>query len=218
MSCLILVIGTLFAFLTICKDVWSNSERRRIDISQSARIKENTRKCAPVAKSLPSATTEVLFIQTGGTIDKGYPRMKLGYAFEIGDPAVEFILDNVNHLIRPTITSACKKDSTELTDLDRKDILRLCTKSNHDRILITHGTDTMIETGKYLQKNLSGKTIVLTGSMRPEKFKDSDAPFNVGFAIGCLQCVPEGVYICMNAQCTLADQIVRGDDGFFHRK
>ena len=51
-----------------------------------------------------------------------------------------------------------------------------------------------------------------------KKFKDSDAPFNVGFAIGCLQCVPEGVYICMNAQCTLADQIVRGDDGFFHRK
>jgi L-asparaginase len=142
---------------------------------------------------------EILFLQTGGTIDKDYPRTTQGYAFEITTPAVERMLPRVNPAFTYTIQTVLRKDSQEITDVDRQNIVDACTASQIDKIIITHGTDTMIETAAALGQ-VPNKTIVLTGSMRPEKFSDSDAPFNIGAAIGALNILPPGVYLCMNGR------------------
>jgi len=142
---------------------------------------------------------KILFIQTGGTIDKDYPKTTLGYAFEITDPAVNRILPEVNPTFEYEVVSACKKDSTELTDEDRKEIHKICAENSADKIVITHGTDTMIETAETLS-DIKDKTIVITGSMRPEKFSNTDADFNVGMAVAATQTLAAGVYIAMHGQ------------------
>ncbi|HOT87986.1 MAG TPA: asparaginase domain-containing protein [Bacteroidales bacterium] len=140
---------------------------------------------------------DILFIQTGGTIDKDYPRFVKGYAFEISESAVERIIKKINPLFRYQIISYIKKDSLDITIKDRKGLLDLCQQEKIKKIIITHGTDTMIETAKSLQK-IKNKTIILTGAFLPEKFKDSDAEFNLGCAIGAICHASEGVYIAMN--------------------
>jgi L-asparaginase len=144
----------------------------------------------------------ITFIQTGGTIDKDYPRSTMGYAFEIADAATERIIADVSHVplgIDVDFQTACRKDSTELTREDRETIANLCNNVPSDKIVITHGTDTMIETANFLSADtrLSGKTVVLTGSMRPQRFRESDAPFNVGIAVGAVQVLPPGCYVAM---------------------
>jgi L-asparaginase len=140
---------------------------------------------------------KILFIQTGGTIDKDYPKTTLGYAFEITDSAVSRILPEANPSFEYEIASVCKKDSTELTSEDRDNILKLCIENTADKIIITHGTDTMIETAEILSE-IKNKTIVITGAMRPEKFSNTDADFNIGLAAGGVQSLPFGVYIAMH--------------------
>ncbi len=142
---------------------------------------------------------KILFIQTGGTIDKDYPRTTKGYAFEITTPAVERILPRVNPTFEYQVITVLRKDSQEITDDDRQKIVDACAASQIDKIVITHGTDTMIETAAALA-TIPNKTIVITGSMRPEKFSDSDAPFNIGAAIGALNVLAPGVYITMNGR------------------
>lgn len=141
----------------------------------------------------------ILFIQTGGTIDKDYPQIRKSYSFEIAGPAVERILRRVNPNIRYGIVSLMKKDSLDITDGDRKKIVRYCRTARAKRIIITHGTDTMVQTARALGA-IRNKIIILTGAMRPEKFTDSDAMFNVGSAVGAMSCLPAGVYIAMNAR------------------
>lgn len=141
----------------------------------------------------------ILFIQTGGTIDKDYPQIRKSYSFEIAGPAVERILHRVQPNIRYSIVSLLKKDSLDITDRDRKSIARYCQRARAKRIIITHGTDTMTKTAKEL-RTIRNKTIVLTGAMRPEKFTDSDAMFNVGSAVGAMSGLSPGVYIAMNAR------------------
>lgn len=141
----------------------------------------------------------ILFIQTGGTIDKDYPQIQKSYSFEIAGPAVGRILHRVHPNIRYSVVSLLKKDSLDLTDKDRRSIARFCQRTRAKRIIITHGTDTMTKTAKELQ-TIRNKIIILTGAMRPEKFTDSDAMFNVGSAVGAMSCLPEGVYIAMNAR------------------
>lgn len=142
---------------------------------------------------------KVLLIQTGGTIDKDYPRVIKGYAFEIGKPAVERILEKINPNFTFEIAPLLQKDSTEITKKDREKIFQYCKDSEAKKILITHGTDTMIETAEKLS-SISGKVIVITGAMRPEMFSNSDAMFNVGSAMGALNVIEEGVYIAMNGR------------------
>ncbi len=142
---------------------------------------------------------KVLFIQTGGTIDKDYPRLTEGYAFEISEPAVRRILAKVSPYFEYEVVSALKKDSQEITAADRKKLYNICKTAKAAKIIITHGTDTMIKTGKALA-SIKGKTIVLTGAMRPEMFSNSDASFNVGLALGALGSAPNGVYIAMNGR------------------
>jgi L-asparaginase len=150
----------------------------------------------------------LLFIQTGGTIDKDYPRATKGWAFEISDPAVERILERIKPSFKYKIVSLLKKDSQEITDEDRELILKTCLQEEADRIVITHGTDTMIETAHKLAI-IKDKTIVLTGSMKPERFKDNDADFNVGTAIGAVESLPNGVYVAMHGRVLPYDKTLR---------
>jgi len=119
-------------------------------------------------------TMKITFIQTGGTIDKDYPKGIEGYAFEISEPAVKRILKNLNPTFEYEVLSICKKDSMDITEEDREIIYRACKEQENDKIIITHGTDTIIETAIKLS-DINDKVIILTGSMKPEKFSDSDA-------------------------------------------
>ena len=151
---------------------------------------------------------KILFIQTGGTIDKDYPKTMKGYAFEISEPAVKRILEKVNPSFDYEVLSVLKKDSLDITNDDRKNIFEACENSKLDKIIITHGTDTMIETAKILS-SIKGKTIVITGAVRPERFTNSDASFNIGLAIGALQTSKEGVYIAMHGKVYAWDKVKR---------
>jgi len=142
---------------------------------------------------------KILFIQTGGTIDKAYPKSNLGYAFEIDDPASEKVLKRAQVNIDYKTFSLFRKDSTEITSEDRLKLKNFIKDTSYDRIVITHGSDTLIETAQFLE-NLSNKTIVLTAAFLPETFKDSDADFNLGMAVAAVQGLEEGVYITMNGQ------------------
>lgn len=139
----------------------------------------------------------ILIIQCGGTIDKDYPRTHKGYAFEIGEPAVKRVLSRVFPQFEFQIEPLLRKDSQEITAADRELLKETILASEADKILITHGTDTMIETGAFLQ-NIPDRTIVITGAFLPEKFKDSDADFNLGGATAALQLLEKGTFIVMN--------------------
>lgn len=141
----------------------------------------------------------ITFIQTGGTIDKDYPRGETnhGYEFAITDAAVKGMLPYCHAMFTYDIVEATKKDSLDLTDEDRILILKTVQNSHTNHIVITHGTDTMVKTAETLHKGVEGKTIVLTGAMLPEKFVNSDARFNVGMAVAATQSLPSGVYIAL---------------------
>lgn len=134
---------------------------------------------------------------TGGTIDKIYFDQKSQY--EVGDPQAGGLLQRANVCVDFEVVSILRKDSLDLTDEDRQVILRAVAATPVERIVITHGTDTMIETANVLG-NVAGKTIVLTGSMYPARFHDSDAVFNMGSAVIAAQLLDPGVYIAMNGR------------------
>ena len=161
---------------------------------------------------------QILFIQTGGTIDKDYPKTTKGYGFEITEPAVKRILQKIKTENNFEIITFIKKDSQDITNNDRLKLTELCKKTKYDKIIITHGTDTMIETASKLSV-IKNKKIILTGALIPEKFKDSDADFNVGCAIGAIEYVPLGVYIAMNGMVFKHDEVKRNlKTGQFIRK
>ncbi len=137
------------------------------------------------------------FFTTGGTIDKVYFDAKSEYA--VGPPQVRELLQEANAGFEYEIESILAKDSLDMTDADRELIRRRIVDESCTRIVVTHGTDTMIETGKALA-GIPGKTIVLTGSMQPARFRVTDAAFNVGCAVAAVQTLPPGVYIVMNGQ------------------
>lgn len=139
----------------------------------------------------------MLILTTGGTIDKVY--FDSASEFEVGDPTVPHIFEDVGADIDYELISLFRKDSLELSDNDRAKIRQTCEESGHRQILITHGTDTMAQTAEELQ-GLPGKIIVLTGAMAPARFRITDAIFNVGAAVGALQSLTEGVYLAMNGR------------------
>ncbi len=154
---------------------------------------------------------KITFIQTGGTIDKDYPRKTGGYAFEITKPAVKRILELLGPTIEYEIVPLLQKDSLELTENDRKVVSQACIRSENQGIIITHGTDSMIETAQYLVSDpgLVNKTIFLTGATKPERFKGSDAQFNIGCAIGAMEFTGPGVFIDMNGLVIPAEKAIR---------
>jgi L-asparaginase len=159
---------------------------------------------------------KISIIQTGGTIDKDYPKKTKGYAFEISDPSIERILKKIKTGFSYEIISAFKKDSLDVTDEDRNYLMKICSESPDNKIIITHGTDTIIDTAIFLSK-IKNKTIILTGSLLPERFKDSDAEFNIGVAIGAINVLGTGVYIAMNGIVIPAEKCTRDyETGEFH--
>lgn len=157
---------------------------------------------------------KILFIQTGGTIDKDYEKGRKAYLFEITDPAIGRILKRANPNFTYEVATLTKKDSLDLTDQDRKKIYNYCAKSKEERIIITHGTDTMNLTAKMLS-GITDKTIVFTGASRPERFRDSDADFNLGGAIAAVQTLPHGVYIVMSGRVYPWNKFTKSKDGQF---
>ncbi len=154
---------------------------------------------------------KITFVQTGGTIDKDYPKTTGGWAFEIDEPAVGRILEKLNPSFDFEIITAFKKDSLMITEDDRKRLFQMINEIKNDKIIITHGTDTMIETASFLSE-IHTKTIVLTGSMKPERFYDSDASINLGVAIGAMNVLEKGVYIAMHGIVQRHDKINRDLD------
>jgi L-asparaginase len=134
---------------------------------------------------------------TGGSLDKGYSTRES--SFVVLGPQIGQILEEANLTLQYDVESLLRKDSLEITDQDRDRIVERVKAEEANLILITHGTDTMAETGKSLL-GIQGKTIVLTGAMQPASFKHTDAPFNIGFALAALQTLPEGVYLAMNGR------------------
>ncbi|MBN2419405.1 MAG: asparaginase [Deltaproteobacteria bacterium] len=133
----------------------------------------------------------------GGTIDKIYFDAKNTY--QVGQPNVAAVLKDLRLGFDYTIESLLKKDSLDLTDDDRRKIHDAISNHNTDKIIVTHGTDTMVDTAKVLS-DIKDKTIVLTGALEPALFRTSDAVFNIGFAIAAVQILSRGVYICMNGR------------------
>lgn len=143
---------------------------------------------------------EILFLQTGGTIDKDYlpEGDNHGYAFTIEEPAYIPILERADVSFTVAKHSTMKKDSLDITETDRKQLAYDVYNSAFKRVVITHGTDTIGQTARFLaEAGASMKTIVLTGAMRPEKFARSDADFNLGLAVGAVQALPSGVYVAL---------------------
>ncbi len=134
---------------------------------------------------------------TGGTIDKVYFDALSEY--KIGATALPDMLAENNVFVAHRVTQLMRKDSLELTDADRAAIHDAVAASDADKILVTHGTDTMVQTAQILS-DIAAKTIVLTGAMQPASLRNSDAEFNVGFALAATQTLPHGVYIAMNGE------------------
>lgn len=134
---------------------------------------------------------------TGGTIDKVYFDARSDY--EVGAPEIGRILESVGVTVPYAIETLMRKDSIDLTDDDRTAILEAVRGADATRVLITHGTDTIVETGRVLLQ-LTNKTVVLVGSLSPSRFKGSDAEFNIGFALAAASTLPAGVYVAMNGR------------------
>ncbi|WP_299776568.1 asparaginase domain-containing protein [uncultured Formosa sp.] len=152
---------------------------------------------------------KLIFIQTGGTIDKEYPHTTKGWAFEFGAPATIRILEKLNPSFKYEIVTACQKDSLEITDDDRTNLAKLINKYPERKFIVTHGTDTMIETAKFLEAHVKNKLIVITGAMLPERFYTSDAPIQLGTAIATANLIDTGVYIAMHGIVKRASDINR---------
>ena len=159
---------------------------------------------------------KVAILATGGTFDKVY--FDANSEYSIGDPCITAILDegNVNSDYR--IQSILKKDSLDITSKERQIIKNSVEECAEERIIIIHGTDTMVETAKSLE-DIKDKTIVLTGAMQPARFKKTDAIFNSGFALAAAQILEYGVYITMNGMVFHSDNVRKNIDlGKFETK
>lgn len=173
----------------------------------------------------------IRIIAAGGTIDAKDYDFAMGRVVAFGDPAVEkiFASGRVRTVFtkteRPVDENADilvleQKDSLDMTEDDRLRILLLCLLDSRERILITHGTDTMVNTGLLLQKHVEGKTIVLTGAMRPNTAVETDAPFNVGGALVACQTLPHGVYVVMQGRVFPVNQVRKirvNGSGYFQK-
>jgi len=142
---------------------------------------------------------------TGGTFDKTYDEIHGRLSF--GDTHVPEMLTLGRSRVELTVETLMMIDSLEMTDIERERIVARCAECLERRIVVTHGTDTMVETARAVAESISNKTIVLTGAMIPYAFGSSDGLFNLGSALSFAQVLPPGVYIAMNGQCFLWDRV-----------
>lgn len=134
---------------------------------------------------------------TGGTIDKIYH--DANSEFTVGDSLLPELLEEANVTVPWRLTGLLRKDSLEMTDADRRQVRDAVEACPEQRIIITHGTDTMTSTAQALS-DIAGKTIVLFGAMQPARMRRSDAVFNLGFAVAAVGLLSPGVYVAMNGE------------------
>jgi L-asparaginase len=158
----------------------------------------------------------ITVLTTGGTIDKQYFDALSQY--QITDTMVARLLAVARVTLPYEIVEVLRKDSLELNDEDRARLVAATRAARHERIVITHGTDTMTTSAAALAQ-VPGKTIVLVGALTPARFAESDASFNLGLAFAAAQLAPPGVYITMNGTVFPAAEVVkdREQGAFVHR-
>jgi len=137
-------------------------------------------------------------IVTGGTFDKEYDELTGRLFFRRSHVPEMLALGRCR--LPVTVQTLLMIDSLDMTRRDRERILRAAKRAPEKRLVITHGTDTMVETARLLGQTLRGKTVVLTGAMVPYKFGSSDGLFNLGSALSFAQVLPEGIYVAMNGR------------------
>ena len=147
---------------------------------------------------------------TGGTFDKEYNELNGSLYFK--ETHLYEMLDLGRSKLKLSIDSLMMKDSLDFEEADRELIAKACADSQEEKILITHGTDTMTNTASYLANHCPDKTIVLTGAMIPYKFGSSDGLFNLGSALAFVQVVSPGVYIAINGKIFEADKVKKNTD------
>jgi L-asparaginase len=141
---------------------------------------------------------QIKIFVTGGTIDKVYNELTGELTF--GTSNLDEMLERSRSTVGINTEVLFLKDSLDMNDEDRGLILSKCLECSEDRVMITHGTDTMVETAQLLGNKIKDKTIVLFGSMIPYSINNSDALFNLGAALSVVQNKTNGVYIAMNGR------------------
>ena len=147
----------------------------------------------------------IRLVITGGTFDKEYNELNGTLYFK--DSHLKEMLELGRSKVDVQIRTLMMIDSLEMDESDREIILTNCRKTPEDKIVITHGTDSMVETANFLAQAKLEKTIVLTGAMIPYKFGSSDGLFNLGSSLAFVQCLPKGVYISMNGRYFAHDNV-----------
>lgn len=142
---------------------------------------------------------KIKILITGGTFDKEYDEIHGRLFFK--DTHIQEMLNLGRCRLDTQLRTIMMVDSLDMTDADRHLILENCRKSPEERIVITHGTDTMVDTARVLAAEITDKTIVLTGAMIPYAFGSSDGLFNLGSALSFVQALPHGIYLAMNGRC-----------------
>jgi L-asparaginase len=151
---------------------------------------------------------------TGGTFDKEYNELNGQLFFQ--DTHVPEMLRLGRCLLSTEVRTLMMIDSLHMTEDDRQAIVAQCRNARETRIVVTHGTDTMVETAAHLGREIQDKTIVLTGAMIPYKFGSSDGLFNMGSALAFVQTLPHGVYIAMNGRWFAWDRVCKNrEKGIF---
>ena len=147
----------------------------------------------------------IRIIVTGGTFDKEYNELDGSLFFRKSHVAEMLRLGRCRLTVK--VQTLLIIDSLYMTATQRRRILQACVVSPERHIVVTHGTDTMVETAKVLGPRIGDKTVVLTGAMVPYKFGSSDGMFNLGSALSFAQCLPPGVYVAMNGHCFPWDNV-----------
>lgn len=152
---------------------------------------------------------KLLVLTTGGTLDKVY--FDALSEFQVGDPVVGPILTTMNVNFEFEVIEICRKDSLELTGQDREKLKATIESSDAAHVLITHGTDTMVDSANYIGQQ-TGKVIIFTGAMQPAAFTNTDAVFNIGTAVGAFSVAQPGSYIAMSGQVYPASHVFKNYD------
>jgi len=152
----------------------------------------------------------IRILVTGGTFDKEYNELNGTLAFN--RTHLDDMLQRGRCRLDVTIDVLMMVDSLDLSDADRARIVRSCRSCDEQRVVVTHGTDTMVETARAIAAEVSDKTIVLTGAMVPYAFGSSDGLFNLGSALSFVQALPSGVYVAMNGRVFAWDRVRKNRD------
>ncbi|XP_063933441.1 uncharacterized protein LOC135145258 [Zophobas morio] len=171
-----------------------------------------------VSSSVYNHVLELLLIQTGGTIDKIYSTSPNRRGLTVSHPAISKIFSKLKLTVKHRLVTVCKRDDSNFTQDDLNSLKNSCLAAPEMKIIVTHGTETLIKTAQFLalESELEqNKLIILTGSFVPHQFKNSDAEFNIGLAVGASNLLSSGVFIAMNGVIIPALSCTRGPSGLF---